>query len=314
MLRRWAVIGAFRFSVVPLFRREAIPSAVRYCTVLYLLCVYLSFFFFLPWASTLGNFDSIVPVYVIRVKSYVDSFLDPTCAPVRVLINKLYFFSNWIVAGLLGMLRNGGGLKTSDSNFTVVPLDPSLHCSQFRRCKLYHSHGVSCNRATLLGRSGRVLRSYQVRPKCGVGLEHGLYTLLIPEIFIRREINWVHVKVIQRRFLQTLPRCQRLFLRSFRSCSTPGISSAETGDGRSCFGRSRSMLRRLRRPTSRRKKCQERGFQPRSSKSLQMSREVTRVGRGGRGGIRRLFEEKPYDLEIKMYAAIYTTFSCNCFG
>ena len=30
------------------------------------------------------NFNSTVPVDVIRVKSYVDSFLDPTDVPVRV--------------------------------------------------------------------------------------------------------------------------------------------------------------------------------------------------------------------------------------
>ena len=37
-----------------------------------------------------GNFNSIIPVDVIRVKSYADSFLDATGVPVRVLINKLY--------------------------------------------------------------------------------------------------------------------------------------------------------------------------------------------------------------------------------
>ena len=37
-----------------------------------------------------GNFNSIIPVDVIRVKSYADSFLHATCVPVRVLINKLY--------------------------------------------------------------------------------------------------------------------------------------------------------------------------------------------------------------------------------
>jgi len=35
------------------------------------------------------NFDSTIPVDVIRVKSYVNSFLDPTCVPVRISINKL---------------------------------------------------------------------------------------------------------------------------------------------------------------------------------------------------------------------------------
>ena len=35
------------------------------------------------------NFNSTIPVDVIRVKSCVDSFLDPTCVQVRVSINKL---------------------------------------------------------------------------------------------------------------------------------------------------------------------------------------------------------------------------------
>jgi len=35
------------------------------------------------------NFNSTIPVDVIRVKSYVNSFFDPTCVPVRISINKL---------------------------------------------------------------------------------------------------------------------------------------------------------------------------------------------------------------------------------
>ena len=34
------------------------------------------------------NFNSTIPVDVIRVKSYVDSFLEPTCVPVRISINE----------------------------------------------------------------------------------------------------------------------------------------------------------------------------------------------------------------------------------
>ena len=58
------------------------------------------------------NFDSIIPVDVIRVKSYVYSFLDPTGVPVRISINKLYLVPKRIMAGLLGVLRNGGDLGT----------------------------------------------------------------------------------------------------------------------------------------------------------------------------------------------------------
>ena len=62
-----------------------------------------------------GNFNSTVPVDVIRVKSYVDNFLDPACVPVRILINKLDLASNRIEAVLVGVFRNGGGLGTGGS-------------------------------------------------------------------------------------------------------------------------------------------------------------------------------------------------------
>ena len=42
------------------------------------------------------NFDSITPVDVIRVKSYVNSFLDRAGVPVRVSINKLYLVQSSI--------------------------------------------------------------------------------------------------------------------------------------------------------------------------------------------------------------------------
>ena len=62
--------------------------------------------------STLQEFDSVIPVDVIRVKSYVNSFLDSFGVPVWVLINKLYFTPVRVVAGLVGVLRNGKGLGT----------------------------------------------------------------------------------------------------------------------------------------------------------------------------------------------------------
>ena len=76
-----------------------------------------------------GNFNSAVRVDVIRVKCYMDSFLDPTGVPVRVLINKLYLVPKWIMAGLVGVLRNGGGLGTGESYIPVVLFDSFLHRS-----------------------------------------------------------------------------------------------------------------------------------------------------------------------------------------
>lgn len=40
----------------------------------------------------------------MRVKSYVDSFLDSSGVPMRVSIDKLYFVPKWAVAGLVGVL------------------------------------------------------------------------------------------------------------------------------------------------------------------------------------------------------------------
>ena len=78
-----------------------------------------------------GNFNSavLVVVVVVSVKSYVDSFLDPTGVPVRVSINKLYLVPKRIMAGLVGVLRNGGGLGTSESYIPVVLFDSLLHRS-----------------------------------------------------------------------------------------------------------------------------------------------------------------------------------------
>jgi len=51
----------------------------------------------------LQDFNSTIPVDVIGVKSYVNSFLDLTCVPVRISINKLYLIPDRIVAGPVGV-------------------------------------------------------------------------------------------------------------------------------------------------------------------------------------------------------------------
>ena len=78
-----------------------------------------------------GNFNSAVPVDVIRVKSYMESFLDPMGVPVRVSVNKLYLVPKRIMAGLVdvGVLRNGGGLGTDESYITVVLFGSLMHRS-----------------------------------------------------------------------------------------------------------------------------------------------------------------------------------------
>ena len=88
-----------------------------------------------------GNFNSAIPVNVIRVKSYMNSFLDPSGVPVRVSINKLYLVAKRVVAGLVGVLRNGGGLGAGESYIPVVFFDYLMHRSS---CRLFRIHKESC--------------------------------------------------------------------------------------------------------------------------------------------------------------------------
>ena len=75
------------------------------------------------------NFNFTIPVDVIAMKSHVDSFLDPRCVPVGILINKLDLILNWIVARLVGMFRKEGGLVMSKLCIPVMFFDPLLHRS-----------------------------------------------------------------------------------------------------------------------------------------------------------------------------------------
>ena len=74
--RLWLV--HFDLSIVSLFRRVAVLSAVPCCVV-----------FFDHGHPCLRNLNSTIPVDVVRVKSYMDSFLDPMSVQVRIAINKL---------------------------------------------------------------------------------------------------------------------------------------------------------------------------------------------------------------------------------
>ena len=78
-----------------------------------------------------GGHPRTIPVDVIRVKSYVDSFLGSTGVPVRVSINKLCFVPKWIMAGLVGMFdqkRRRSG-SAGESHIPVVLFDCFMHRS-----------------------------------------------------------------------------------------------------------------------------------------------------------------------------------------
>ena len=105
-----AVIGAFRSSLF----RWVVLSAVRFFAALRLLC------FLIVGQPCFRNFNSTIPVDVVREKSYVNRLFDPACVPMRITINKLYLISKRVVSGVVGVLCNGGGLGTGESDVSVI--------------------------------------------------------------------------------------------------------------------------------------------------------------------------------------------------
>ena len=49
------------------------------------------------------EFHSIIPVDVVRVKSYVNLLFDHACVPLRIMINKIYFLPKRVVSGVASM-------------------------------------------------------------------------------------------------------------------------------------------------------------------------------------------------------------------
>ena len=70
-------------------------------------------------------FRSFISTSLLMLLGYGDSFLDPTCVPIRISIYKLDLVPNWIVAGVVGMFRNGGGLGMGESYIPVMLLHRS---------------------------------------------------------------------------------------------------------------------------------------------------------------------------------------------
>ena len=62
------------------------------------------FMFFDRGHPRFWNFYSTIPVDVVKVKSYMNCLFDPARVVIRVTINKLYFVSEWLVFGVVGML------------------------------------------------------------------------------------------------------------------------------------------------------------------------------------------------------------------
>ena len=77
------------------------------------------------------NFNSTIPVDVVRVKSYVNSFLDPTCVPVRISINRLDLVPDRIVTGLVGIFS---WVCSETAEVWVRASRISLSCSLILSC------------------------------------------------------------------------------------------------------------------------------------------------------------------------------------
>ena len=143
-----------------------------------------------------GNFNSAIPVDVIRVKSYVNSFLDHTNVPVRVSINKYYLVPKRIMAGLVGVLRDARGLGTGESYIPVVLVDSLMHSSP---CfpddvdlRAFTRNPV--NHAILFNRIDVVLRSHQI-PKFRFGFEDGANALSLSAAAKRLRYSFYVVQV-----------------------------------------------------------------------------------------------------------------------
>ena len=144
------MIGAFRSS---LFQREVAGPLLYHSPVVFLDRGHPHF----------GNFNCAVPVVVISVKSYVDSLHDPKGVPVRVSINKLYLVPKQILAGLVGMLRNGGGVGAGKLYIPVVLFDSLMHKSPcFPDVDFTAFTGNPVNHAILFSRINSVLRLHQM--------------------------------------------------------------------------------------------------------------------------------------------------------
>ena len=147
-----AMIGAFRsfpFSLSDLLPRRSAVARLS--------CRYV----FYRGHPRFWNFYSTIPVDVVRVKSYMNCLFDPARVVIRVTINKLYFVPEWLVSGVVGMLRNGGGLGKGKSDVSIVLLNSVLH----RSSSLSDVHfaaftGNPVNYAILFSRVDSVLSSY----------------------------------------------------------------------------------------------------------------------------------------------------------
>ena len=107
------------------------------------------------------NFYSTIPVDIVRVKSYMNCLFDPARLVVRVTINELHLVPEWHMSDVVGMLWNGGGLGTGESNVLIMLFNSVLHrSSSLSDVHLAAFTGNPVNYAILFSRVDRVFWSY----------------------------------------------------------------------------------------------------------------------------------------------------------
>ena len=129
------------------------------------------------WYPRFRNFNSVIPIDVIRVKSYVDSFLDPTGIPVWVSIKNFYLVPKRVVASLIAVLRNGGGLGKGKSHIPVMLFDPLLFRIHRESCRLHCLVITTSDMRPFLFKESSFSDSFRVRQSVG-SLLRGWYGLV----------------------------------------------------------------------------------------------------------------------------------------
>ena len=91
----------------------------------------------------------------------MNCLFDPVCVPMRVTINKLYFFPKRVVSGVASVFWNGGGLGTGKSDVSLMFFNSILHrSSSLADVDFTAFTGNPVNHAILFSRLDSVFRSY----------------------------------------------------------------------------------------------------------------------------------------------------------
>ena len=69
---------------------------------------------------SLGIRASGISIPLSLLMSHVNCLFDPASVVMRITINKFYFVPEWLMSGVVGELRNCGGLSASQSDVSII--------------------------------------------------------------------------------------------------------------------------------------------------------------------------------------------------